>query len=203
MTVRWLCYLDNGTLKSAGCKSVDKVSVLKSRLKSLLGVAEDDDADLGAEAEGAARQSIQARAAAAKDPAAMVFIVRQTLDPDAKELGRSKETLQKVIHNLDHLRVALEINDPVFSVDGSGRVQPSARINAQHPQVRSCLVVGDVEKTSACLYALDAEIDNRLWAQASGGRGRAAKQGSSGFDAPDPIPATLGRRGLDRLMFDY
>ena len=37
-------------------------------------------------------------AAAAKDPAAMAFIVRQTLDPEAKELGRSKETLQKIRH---------------------------------------------------------------------------------------------------------
>lgn len=49
MTVRWLCSLANGTLKSAGCKSADKVGFLKARLKSLLGVAEDDDADLGGE----------------------------------------------------------------------------------------------------------------------------------------------------------
>ena len=62
MTVRWLCYLVNGTLKSAGCKSADKVGVLKARLKSLLGVAEDDDADLGAEAEGATRRRWKNRA---------------------------------------------------------------------------------------------------------------------------------------------
>ena len=62
MTMRWLCYLVNGTLKSAGCKSADKVGVLKARLKSLLGVAEDDDADLGAEAEGAIRRRWKNRA---------------------------------------------------------------------------------------------------------------------------------------------
>jgi hypothetical protein len=71
------------------------------------------------------------------------------------------------------------------------------------PPVRACLVVGDVEKTSARINALDAEIDARLRGHISGGRGRAVKQGSCGFEAPDPILATLGDRGLDRLMFEY
>ncbi len=49
----------------------------------------------------------------------MAFVVRQTLDKDAKELGKSKETLQKVRNSLDQLRVALLLKDPVCSVDGS------------------------------------------------------------------------------------
>jgi hypothetical protein len=93
---------------------------------------DDEEADVGDEAGGAMSKSIQARAAAAKDPAAVAFIVRQTLDKEAKELGKSKETLQKVRNSLDQLRVSLLLKDPVFSVDGSGKVQPSAWISAQH-----------------------------------------------------------------------
>ena len=76
-------------------------------------------------------------------------VVRQTLDKDAKELGKSKETLQKVRNSLDQLRVALLLKDPVCSLDGSGKVLPSSWISAQHHQVRACLVVGDVENVCA------------------------------------------------------
>ena len=105
-------------------------------------------------------------------------VVRQTLDKDAKELGKSKETLQKVRNSLDQLRVALLLKDPVFLVDGSGKVLPCAWISAQHHQVRACLVVGDVEKTSARINALDAEIDAQIPARVPrerecGGRRRA------------------------------
>ena len=60
LTMRWLRYLVNGNLKAAGCKSAAKVDFLKDRLKLLLGVADGEDADLGAETEGATRQRIQA-----------------------------------------------------------------------------------------------------------------------------------------------
>jgi hypothetical protein len=95
--------------------------------------------------------------------------------------GSSKETLQKVRNSLDQLRVALLLNDTVFSVDGSGKVQPSAWMSAQHHQMRSCLVVGNVDNSSARIDALDAEIDARLRGHTSGGRG---------FEAPNPILAT-------------
>jgi hypothetical protein len=101
-----------------------------TRLEQLLVAVDDEEADVGDEAGGAMSKSIQARAAAAKDPAAVAFIVRQTLDKEAKELGKSKETLQKVRNSLDQLRVSLLLKDPVFSVDGSGKVQPSAFISA-------------------------------------------------------------------------
>ena len=106
---------------------------LEARLKQLLVAVDDEEADVGDEeadvgdeAGGAMSKSIQARAAAAKDSAAVAFIVRQTLDKEAKELGKSKETMQKVRNSLDQLRVALLLKDPFFSVDGSGKVQPSA-----------------------------------------------------------------------------
>jgi hypothetical protein len=102
--------------------------------------------------------------------------------------GSSKATLQKVRNSLDQLRVALLLNDTVFSVNGSGKVQPSAWMSAQHHQMRSCLVVGDVDNSSARIDALDAEfdaldaeIDARLRGHTSGGRG---------FEAPNPILAT-------------
>jgi hypothetical protein len=101
--------------------------------------------------------------------------------------------VQKVRNSLDQLLVALLLNDPVFSVDGSGKVQPSAWIIAAHA-LRACLVVGDVDETSARVNALDAEIDARLRGRTSGGQG---------FEAPYPILATLGERGLGRLMFEY
>ena len=170
------CAPPQGGLKAAECNSADKVDVLKARLKQLLGAVDDEEADVGAEAVGATRQNIQTRAAAAKDPTAVAFIVGQTLDKEAKELGTSKETLQKVRNSLDQLRVALLLKDPVLLVDGSRKVQPSAWISAQHHQVRACLVVGDVEETSARTNALDAEIDPRLQGHTSGGQGRAVKR---------------------------
>lgn len=67
-------------------------------------------------------------------------------------------------------------------------------MRAQHLQVRACLVVGDVDEPSARINAFDAEIDARLRGHTSGGRG---------FEASDPILATLSDRGLDPLMFEY
>eukprot|EP00802_Teleaulax_amphioxeia_P015966 Tamp_16070.p1 GENE.Tamp_16070~~Tamp_16070.p1 ORF type:complete len:429 (-),score=75.30 Tamp_16070:48-1334(-) len=201
MTKKWLVELA-GSLKNAGCKAADRVGVLKAKLKELLDVDDAEEEDAG-DVEGAAAKRVQERFAAAKDPAAVAFCVRQQLDASAKQLSKGKETVQKVRRSLDQLRVALMIGDPVFWVDGQGVVQPASWVSVQHHAVRACLVVGDDEKTAARMNALDAEIDARLRPQAGGGRRGAAKQVNQGFDAPDPILAAIGVAGQQRLMFEY
>ena len=201
MTKKWLVELA-GSLKNAGCKAADRVGVLKAKLKELLDVDDAEEEDAG-DVEGAAAKRVQERFAAAKDPAAVAFCVRQQLDASAKQLSKGKETVQKVRRSLDQLRVALMIGDPVFWVDGQGVVQPASWVSVQHHAVRACLVVGDEEKTAARMNALDAEIDARLRPQAGGGRRGAAKQVNQGFDAPDPILAAIGVAGQQRLMFEY
>jgi hypothetical protein len=46
LTIWWLRRL-KGSLKAAGCKSADKVDVLKASLKQLLGAVNDEEADVG------------------------------------------------------------------------------------------------------------------------------------------------------------
>ena len=65
----------------------------------------------------------------------LALVVRQELDPNATALGQSAQNLQKVRHGLDHLRVAVRLTYPEFSLDEHSHAQPVSYLNNLHRQV--------------------------------------------------------------------
>ena len=193
------------------------VAAVKEVLKGLLAAPSAENCAPGPSrsgagvADGAPHKSavsnvdaLVAGSAAARTPGALLFVMRQRLDPDAHPLPKGADSLRKIRASLDLLQVAQRQKDPELWIDDQGVLQPAAWVRKLHQTVKATICLADATMREARQNTLRTAIEEGLSSARKGTSGRGGAD-SAGVERATPILVlrVLGEAGRRRLMWEY
>jgi hypothetical protein len=189
------------------------VGVVKRALKDLLAgsIGASGDPRSAGPRDGVPNRSavsttdaLVAGSAAARTPSALLYVMRQRLDNDAKPLPKSADALRKVRASLDLLQVAQRQKDPALYIDDVGVLQPAAWVRKLHRTVVATICLEDETMREARQNTLRTAIEEGL-RESKAQKGVAEGGSSASVERATPIIAlrVLGLAGRRRLMWEY